>query len=202
MPRAWLLGGAALLGVLLIGSVAVALLDEAEPLPEGTPEAAVQRYLKAAETEDYQLAYSLLSSTLQEALHPGAVLRRQPRPRRPDRRQQDHSRGHRHAGRHGLCDGPHNERPRRRPVRDPGVVVRTEVHTGQGGRRVASNPGPVALLPLRYVPSPRPSLPISRLRSPPQSLRRPRIRGRDGRRDRCVRSDTRSRQVPSWDTLA
>ena len=66
MPRAWLLGGAALLGVLLIGSVAVALLDEAEPLPEGTPEAAVQRYLKAAETEDYQLAYSLLSSTLRK----------------------------------------------------------------------------------------------------------------------------------------
>ena len=66
MPRAWLLGGAALLGVLLIGSVVVALLDEAEPLPEGTPEAAVQRYLKAAEAEEYRLAYSLLSPTLQE----------------------------------------------------------------------------------------------------------------------------------------
>jgi hypothetical protein len=66
MSRAWLLGGAALLGTLLIGSVIVALLDEAEPLPEGTPEAAVQRYLKATEDQDYKLAYSLLSATLQD----------------------------------------------------------------------------------------------------------------------------------------
>ena len=56
MSRAWLLGGAALLSALLIGSVIVALLDEAEPLPEGTPEAAVQRYLKATEDQDYKLA--------------------------------------------------------------------------------------------------------------------------------------------------
>lgn len=66
MSKAWLLGGGVLLGALLVGSVVVALLDEAEPLPEGTPEAAVQRYLKATGDQEYKLAYSLLSATLQE----------------------------------------------------------------------------------------------------------------------------------------
>jgi hypothetical protein len=66
MSKAWLLGGAVFLGALLLGSVIVALLDEAEPLAEGTPEAAVQRYLTATEDQDYKLAYGLLSATLRD----------------------------------------------------------------------------------------------------------------------------------------
>jgi len=66
MSKAWLIGGGVFLGVLLVASVIVALLESEETLPEGTPEAAVQSFLTATEDENLELAYSFLSTDLQE----------------------------------------------------------------------------------------------------------------------------------------
>ena len=66
MSKAWLIGGGVFLGVLFVASVIVALLESEEPLPEGTPEAAVQSFLTATEDENLELAYSFLSKGLQE----------------------------------------------------------------------------------------------------------------------------------------
>ena len=66
MPKIWLIGGAAFLVVLLAASVVVALTEREEPLPEGTPERAVQLFLVAAEEEDLKTAYALLSEELKE----------------------------------------------------------------------------------------------------------------------------------------
>lgn len=66
MTKGWLIGGAVLLGVLLIAAIVVALLEREEPLPEGTPEAAVQRFLKAVEDDDFKGAYGFLSSELKQ----------------------------------------------------------------------------------------------------------------------------------------
>lgn len=65
MAKGWLIGGGIFLGVLLIASIALALTQREEtPFPVGTPEAAVQDFLKASETEDFQVAYDLLSERL------------------------------------------------------------------------------------------------------------------------------------------
>ena len=64
MSRGWLLGGAVLLGALLIASVAVALMKREESLPEGTPGATVQSFLLAVEAEEYTLAHGLLAEDL------------------------------------------------------------------------------------------------------------------------------------------
>ena len=64
MPKIWLIGGAALLAALLLASVVVALMEREEVFPKGTPESAVQRYLIAAEEEDFKTAHSLLSAEL------------------------------------------------------------------------------------------------------------------------------------------
>ena len=66
MTKAWLVGGIALLGALLVTSVIVALLEREEPLPEGTPEATVQRFLKAVEAEEFKLAHTLFGDDLKE----------------------------------------------------------------------------------------------------------------------------------------
>ena len=66
MAKRWLVGAAALLVALLVASIVIALLDREEPLPEGTPEAAVQRFLKAYEDEDVETARDLLSEELKE----------------------------------------------------------------------------------------------------------------------------------------
>ncbi len=60
MAKGWLIGGGAFLVVLLVGSIIVALLEREEPLPAGTPEAAVQQFLKAVETEDLSIAFDSL----------------------------------------------------------------------------------------------------------------------------------------------
>ena len=54
------------MGVALVTSIVVAVLKNEEPLPEGTPEGTVQRYLNAIKSEDFQLAYSFLSEDLME----------------------------------------------------------------------------------------------------------------------------------------
>jgi hypothetical protein len=62
MPKLWLIGGAAFFAALLIVSIVVALTQRLEPLPEGTPERAVQLYLTALEDSDYVTVHSLLSA--------------------------------------------------------------------------------------------------------------------------------------------
>ena len=64
MTKGWLIGGAVLLGALLVAAIVVALLEREEALPEGTPEAAVQRFLKTVEEDDLEGAYGFLSSEL------------------------------------------------------------------------------------------------------------------------------------------
>ena len=66
MAKGWLIGGGAFLAILLVVSIILALLDREEPLTPGTPEAAVQQFLKAAESEDLSTAFNSLSAKLQE----------------------------------------------------------------------------------------------------------------------------------------
>jgi hypothetical protein len=61
MSRIWLIAGAGLLGALLVAALVVALTQQEEPLPEGTPERTVQLFLVALQDEDFKLAHSLLS---------------------------------------------------------------------------------------------------------------------------------------------
>ena len=66
MNNYWLIGGGAALGLLLIASVAVAVMqDEAEFAP-GSPEGAVQDYLRALDEDDFTAAYDALSPELRE----------------------------------------------------------------------------------------------------------------------------------------
>ena len=67
MGKWWLIGGGALLAGLLAGSVALALLGDREAaFAPGTPEAAVQVLLRAAEADDFGAAYGLLSQDLRD----------------------------------------------------------------------------------------------------------------------------------------
>ena len=66
MSKLWLAGGAALLAALLIASIVVALTEREEPLPKGSPERVVQRFLQAIEAEDFVLAYGFVSDSLQQ----------------------------------------------------------------------------------------------------------------------------------------
>ena len=67
MGKWWLIGGGALLAGLLAGSVALALLGGREStFAPGTPEAAVQALLRAAEADDFEAAYGLLSQELRD----------------------------------------------------------------------------------------------------------------------------------------
>ncbi|MCY4655136.1 MAG: hypothetical protein OXC95_18475 [Dehalococcoidia bacterium] len=65
MKNYWLIGGAALLGLLLIASIIAALLQGESEFDPGSPEAAVQDYLRALDQEDFQAAYDALSPELQ-----------------------------------------------------------------------------------------------------------------------------------------
>ena len=64
MSKLWLIGGATALGTLLVVAVVVALLEQDETLPEGTPEAVVQQFLQAIQSEEFELAHSFLSEDL------------------------------------------------------------------------------------------------------------------------------------------
>ncbi|MCI0438344.1 MAG: hypothetical protein L0177_04350 [Chloroflexi bacterium] len=64
MARGWLIGGGAFLVVLLVAAIVVALTQQEAELAEGSPEAAVQSYLRAIDAEDYQTAYGLLSQDI------------------------------------------------------------------------------------------------------------------------------------------
>ena len=64
MTKWWLIGAAALLAALLIGSIALALTSRETEFAPGTPERAVQDLLRAAEEEDIETAYGMLSEEL------------------------------------------------------------------------------------------------------------------------------------------
>ena len=66
MNSYWLIGGAALLGLLLVASIVTALFQDETEFDPGSPEAAVQAYLRALEEDDFQAAYQALSPELRE----------------------------------------------------------------------------------------------------------------------------------------
>ena len=66
MTKWWLIGAAAFLVVLLIVSIALALTSKEAQFAPGTPEHAVQTLLRAAEGDDLETAYAMLSQGLQE----------------------------------------------------------------------------------------------------------------------------------------
>ena len=65
-PDRWLIGTGATVAVLAVVSVLVALAagGSGDPLPEDSPEGAVQRYLQAVERGDYAAAHALLGGEL------------------------------------------------------------------------------------------------------------------------------------------
>ncbi len=64
MTKLWLIGAGVLLGALLIAAVTVALLEQEDMLPEGSPEAAVQSFLLSLEEDDFGASYDFLSAEL------------------------------------------------------------------------------------------------------------------------------------------
>ena len=66
MPKYWMIGSGAALGVLLIAAIAIALIRDAVVLPEGSPERAVQLYLEAISEEDFEASREMLSADLKE----------------------------------------------------------------------------------------------------------------------------------------
>ena len=59
-------GGAAAVAVLLVVAIVIGLLDRQEALEEGTPQRAVQVFLKAAGEQDYQAMHDSLIGGLRE----------------------------------------------------------------------------------------------------------------------------------------
>lgn len=66
MARWWLIGGGAALGALLIASIALALTNRPTEFAPGTPEAAVQALLHAANVDEFETAYGMLAQSLRE----------------------------------------------------------------------------------------------------------------------------------------
>ena len=66
LPRYWLIGGGAVVAVLLAAGVIAALLGGERVLQEGTPERAVQDHLKAVFDKDYAAVQASLSGDLDD----------------------------------------------------------------------------------------------------------------------------------------
>ena len=66
MTKWWIIGAAAFLAVLLIFSIVLALTSKEVQFAPGTPEHAVQTLLRAAEGDDLETAYAMLSQELQQ----------------------------------------------------------------------------------------------------------------------------------------
>lgn len=64
MTKWWLIGAAAFLAVLLVVSIVLALTSRETEFAPGTPERAVQDLLRAAEDDDIEAAYGMLSTEL------------------------------------------------------------------------------------------------------------------------------------------
>ena len=73
MGKLWMIGAASALGVLLVVSVAVALLERETEFEAGTPEAKVQSFLQAMDESEYEDAYSMLTSSLQQDCGPEQI---------------------------------------------------------------------------------------------------------------------------------
>ena len=58
MTRWWLIGAAVFLAVLLVASIALALLSKEAEFAPGTPEHAVQSLLRSVEADDIETAYA------------------------------------------------------------------------------------------------------------------------------------------------
>ena len=64
MTKWWLIGAAVFLGVLLVVSIVLALTSRETEFAPGTPERTVQDLLRAAEDDDIETAYGMLSEEL------------------------------------------------------------------------------------------------------------------------------------------
>jgi hypothetical protein len=64
MARLWLIGGGVFVGALLVLSIVLALLRSDAEFPAGSPEAAVQTYLRALQDDDFSTAHNLFSADL------------------------------------------------------------------------------------------------------------------------------------------
>ena len=71
----WLIGGAAVVVVLLVVGIVVGLLDRPEELRAGTPERAVQDLLKATKDHDYQAIHDSLILDLREECNVDRIAR-------------------------------------------------------------------------------------------------------------------------------
>ncbi len=76
MNNYWLIGGGAVLGILIVASIVAAVLQKEAEFAPGSPEAAVQAYLRALDEEDFQAAYDLLSPELQSRCSTGDMFGR------------------------------------------------------------------------------------------------------------------------------
>lgn len=65
MTKWWLIGAGGFLAALLIVSIVLALTSRETVFAPGTPERAVQDLLRAAESDDIEAAYAMLSTKLQ-----------------------------------------------------------------------------------------------------------------------------------------
>ena len=65
MNNYWLIGGGAVLGILIVASVVVAVLQKEAEFAPGSPEATVQDYLRALEEDDFQTVRDTFSPELQ-----------------------------------------------------------------------------------------------------------------------------------------
>lgn len=65
MERYWIIGGGALLAVLLIGSILVSVSNDEDVFDSGTPEYAAQQYLRSMSQGDFETAHGSLSQDLQ-----------------------------------------------------------------------------------------------------------------------------------------
>lgn len=66
MNNYWLIGGGAILGLLLVASVVVAVLQNEAEFAPGSPEAAVQAYLRSLHEDDFQAVHDALSPELRD----------------------------------------------------------------------------------------------------------------------------------------
>ena len=66
MDRYWLIGGGALVGILLVVSIVISVTSGETEFDSGTPEFTVQEYVKALVSEDYEAAEGLWSPELSE----------------------------------------------------------------------------------------------------------------------------------------
>ena len=64
MTKIMLIGGSSVLAILVIASIIVTVTQKEQPLAEGSPEAAVQGFLRASESGETQIAYDFLSNEL------------------------------------------------------------------------------------------------------------------------------------------